>query len=97
MITAILPAEDTLILTASIPRSMARDTPKPIHYHNYTVGECHDLIFGVALVDYANAHNLPDGAVPRLIGLCVKEIEARGMDTEGIYRVRNSSGNHSCS
>jgi hypothetical protein len=93
MISAISPSEDTVILTAPIPRAMARDIPKPILYYNYIVGECHDLIFGVALVDYATAHNLPDGAVPKVIELCVKEAEARGMDTEGIYRVRISLTN----
>ncbi|KAF8531047.1 Rho GTPase activation protein, partial [Gautieria morchelliformis] len=31
------------------------------------------------------------GAVPKVISLCVKEVKARGMDTEGIYRV---SGRH---
>lgn len=71
---------------------MARDIPKPILYHNYTVGECRHLIFGVPLVEYAVAHNLPEGAVPKIVDLCVKEVEARGMDTEGIYRVRNPSG-----
>ncbi|KAF8592006.1 RhoGAP-domain-containing protein [Ramaria rubella] len=91
MINAILPSEDAAILTAMIPRAMARDIPKPVLYYNYTVGECRDLIFGVALVDYATAHNLPEGAVPKVVKLCVKEVEARGMDTEGIYRV---SGRH---
>jgi hypothetical protein len=69
---------------------MARDIPKPTLYYNWTVGECRDLIFGVALVDYATAHNLPEGAVPKVVDICVKEVEARGMDTEGIYRVRYS-------
>lgn len=85
MISAISPSEDKAILTAM---NTPRDIPKPILYYNYIVGECRDLIFGVALVDYATAHNLPDGAVPKVIVSCVKEVEARGMDTEGIYRVR---------
>lgn len=63
------------------------EIPKPVLYYNYMVGECKDLIFGLALVDYATSHNLPEGAVPRIVELCVKEIEARGIDTEGIYRV----------
>ena len=91
VVSAISPSQDAGILTAKLRRAMANDIPKSILYYNYIVGECRDLIFGVSLVEYATAHNLPEGAVPKVVNLCVKEVEARGMDTEGIYRVRNSS------
>ena len=87
-VKSITPSEDTSILTAKLRKTMINEIPKPILYYNYMMGECKDLIFGVALVDYATSHNLSERAVPRMVELCVKEIEARGMDTEGIYRVR---------
>ena len=86
-IDIISPQKDTAQLAARIPRLMASATPKPVYYHNYTVGECRDLIFGVTLVDYATSRGLPEGEVPRIIKLCVREVETRGLDAEGIYRV----------
>jgi len=87
VIKAISPQDDTRLLAARLQKTMASEIPRPVLYFNYMVGECKDLIFGVALVHYAMGHNLPDGAVPRIVDLCVREIEARGMETEGIYRV----------
>lgn len=52
------------------------------------VGECRDLIFGVSLVDYATARGLPEGEVPKIIRICIQDIEQRGLDAEGIYRVK---------
>jgi hypothetical protein len=89
MIKSIAPSEDTAFFTHLVSKAKARGIPKPVLYYSYMVGECRDLIFGVALVDYATAHSLPEGTVPKIIERCVKEIEARGIDTEGLYRVRN--------
>jgi len=42
---------------------------------------------GISLVDYASARGLKDNTVPRIVELCIREVEARGMNSEGIYRV----------
>jgi len=51
------------------------------------MGESKHLIMGLSLVDYASARGLKDNAVPRIVELCIREVEARGMNAEGIYRV----------
>ena len=87
MVDKINPDRDTSLLTVHIPRLLTAATPRPHYYQNYAVGECRDLIFGVSLVDYATAKGLAEGEVPKIIRLCIKEIEDRGLDAEGIYRV----------
>ncbi|GBE78437.1 RhoGAP-domain-containing protein [Sparassis crispa] len=82
---------DDAIIAAHIPQLIAAASPKPIYYHNYAVGECKDLVFGVSLVDYATARNLSEGEVPKIVRMSIKEIEKRGLEAEGIYRV---SGRH---
>ena len=58
-------------------------------YYNYHVGECRDLIFGVSLADYATARG-SENDVPIVLRLCIEEIDKRGLDAEGIYRVSPS-------
>lgn len=70
-------------------KMLAAQAPKPQYYQNYGVGECRDLIFGVSLVDYATANSLGEGEIPKIVRICIKEIDDRGLDAEGIYRVRN--------
>jgi hypothetical protein len=53
------------------------------------MGESKHLIMGVSLVDYASARSLKDNAIPRIVELCIREVEARGLNAEGIYRVSN--------
>jgi RhoGAP domain len=48
------------------------------------------LIFGVSLVDYATARGLGEAA-PKIVRICVQEVDQRGLGSEGIYRV---SGRH---
>ncbi|KAI0344118.1 RhoGAP-domain-containing protein [Trametopsis cervina] len=91
IVEKISPDKDTSLLSFHIPRLILASTPRPHYYQNFAVGECRDLIFGVSLVDYATAKGLADGEVPRIVRLCIKEIEDRGLDAEGIYRV---SGRH---
>ncbi|THH01505.1 hypothetical protein EW026_g1185 [Hermanssonia centrifuga] len=91
MVDKIIPEQDTATIAANIPKMLAFATPKPQYYQNYTVGECRDLVFGVNLVDYATAKGLSDGDIPKIIRICIKEIDERGLDAEGIYRV---SGRH---
>jgi hypothetical protein len=91
VVDRISPSKDLHVLTQAIPRSLASAIPKPVLYWNYNVGECSDLIFGVGLVDYATARGLAEGEVPKIIRICTKEVDSRGLDSEGIYRV---SGRH---
>lgn len=88
MVGKINPAQDTVIISNSIPKLLASATPKPMYYQNYHVGECKDLIFGVSLVDYATTKGLGEGEIPKIVKICVEEIDERGLEAEGIYRVR---------
>ena len=91
IVERISPSKDLHVLTQAIPRSLASAIPKPVLYYNYHVGECSDLIFGVSLVDYATARGLVEGDVPKIIRICINEVDYRGLASEGIYRV---SGRH---
>ncbi|KAL7410136.1 hypothetical protein BDY24DRAFT_187759 [Mrakia frigida] len=67
-----------------------RERPlKPVPYNNFYVGPCKDLIFGVSLQDYAFARGISGNtnAVPILVEKCIKAIEERGLDAEGLYRI----------
>lgn len=75
------------MLKAHTPRSLASAIPDPILYQHGQVGSCNDLLFGISLVDYATAKGLQDGEVPKIIRICIKEIDQRGLESEGIYRV----------
>jgi len=44
------------------------------------------MLFGVSLVDYVSSRALKDGELPKIVALCIAEVEARGLKTEGIYR-----------
>jgi len=48
------------------------------------------LIFGVSLADYATARGI-ENDVPKVLRICIDELDKRGLDAEGIYRV---SGRH---
>ncbi|PPQ63698.1 hypothetical protein CVT24_004278 [Panaeolus cyanescens] len=87
----ISPEKDVARLKTYIPRTLASAIPDPILYEHGTVGECNDLIFGFSLVDYATAKGLPEFTVPKIIRICIEEIDRRGLESEGIYRV---SGRH---
>ena len=87
MIEKVNPQRDTAVVAAHIPRLLAAATPKPVCYYNYNVGECKDLIFGVSLVDYATARGQSDGDIPKIVRMCIEDIDKRGLDAEGIYRV----------
>lgn len=91
VVSKISPGGDAAIIATHIPRLLALARPKPVFYYNYTVGECRDLVFGVSLTDYANSRDLEEGDIPRIIKICIKEIEERGLNAEGIYRVNSNS------
>ena len=77
-------------VNAYIAQSLASSIPAPILYHNFFVGECKDLIFGFSLQDYATARDLPEGEIPKIVKVCIEEVDKRGLDAEGIYRVSRS-------
>ncbi|KAH9964547.1 hypothetical protein BC827DRAFT_1259589 [Russula dissimulans] len=79
---------DTSILATSLSRSLALSIPAPTLYYNYHVGECQDLIFGVSLADYATARGTENDA-PRIFRICIDEMDKRGLDAEGIYRLQH--------
>ncbi|KAF8898486.1 hypothetical protein BD779DRAFT_1430902 [Infundibulicybe gibba] len=91
IVDKISPEHDVSKLKAHIPRSLASAIPDPILYQHGFVGSCNDLIFGFSLVDYATAKSLQDGEIPKILRICIREIDRRGLDSEGIYRV---SGRH---
>ncbi|KAF8446335.1 hypothetical protein L210DRAFT_3610805 [Boletus edulis BED1] len=91
MVAKISPEKDVSLVTTLIPRALASLIPKPICYYNYNVGECGDLIFGVSLVDYATSRGLGETEIPKIVRICIQEIDERGLESEGIYRV---SGRH---
>lgn len=67
---------------------MASAIPEPILYEHGLVGLCKDLIFGLSLVDYATSKGLQEGEIPKIVRICIQEIDRRGLESEGIYRVR---------
>lgn len=75
---------DTSILAASLRSSLALSIPPRTLYHNYDVGECPDLVFGLSLADYATARESQNN-VPTILRLCIEEVEKRGLEAEGIY------------
>lgn len=83
----ISPEKDVAKLKSNIPTSLASAIPDPILYEHGLVGECNDLIFGFSLVDYATANSLPEGSIPKIVRICIEEIDKRGLESEGIYRV----------
>jgi hypothetical protein len=87
VVDKISPAKDVSLVTTHFPRSLASAISKPILYYNYNVGECNDLIFGFSLVDYATARGLAEGDIPKIMRICIQEVDQRGLDAEGIYRV----------
>ena len=91
VIEKISPEKDKNRFASNIPRSLASAIPEPILYQHGQVGECNDLVFGFSLLDYATTKNLPEGEVPKIVRVCIAEIDKRGLDAEGIYRV---SGRH---
>ena len=87
MVEKIAPQRDSAAIAANIPRILSSLTPRPVYYYNFNVGECKDLIFGVSLVDYATARGLAEGEIPKIVRICIEDIDRRGLEAEGIYRV----------
>ncbi len=74
---------DTSDLRASFRRALSFSIPPLTLYHNYRPGAYSDLIFGVPLVNPGtNHHN-----VPKVMRMCIEEVEKRGLNTYEIYLV----------
>ena len=72
-------------LRASFHRSLSFSIPPPTFYRGYCPGVHPDsvLIFGVPLVDVET--NQDD--VPKVMRICIEEVEKRGLDAKRIYSV----------
>ena len=69
---------DTSGLRVSFRRALFYSIPRPILYRNHR-----PLIFGVPMVDVeTNEDN-----VPKLMRMCMEEVEKRGLNTNKIYSV----------
>jgi hypothetical protein len=77
---------DSSVLSASLQRSPALSNPPPVFYKNCYVGECPDLVFGRKLVDYAATQG-SENVVPKILRVCIEEVNRRGLETVEIYKV----------
>ncbi|KAI9022837.1 hypothetical protein CLU79DRAFT_750995 [Phycomyces nitens] len=60
-------------------------TPLPVHYRNYSYGECKELLFGSSLQDYYETHQK---TIPVVVSKCINAVEdLGGLKKEGIYRI----------
>ncbi|KAH9021328.1 hypothetical protein EDB84DRAFT_1580899 [Lactarius hengduanensis] len=76
-----LAGTDTSNLKASFRHTFSSSIPPPALYLNYRLGGHSNLVFGALLRDC-----MTDGdCVPKVIRMCMKEVEERGLDTYEIY------------
>ncbi|KAI9439449.1 Rho GTPase activation protein, partial [Lactarius psammicola] len=74
---------ETSNLRASFRHALSFSIPPLTPYRNYRPGAYSDLIFGVPLVDLTtNEDN-----VPKVMRMCIEEVEKRGLNTKNIYSV----------
>ena len=72
-------------LRAYFRRALSFSIPPPIFYRNYGPGaqSTSDLVFGAPLGDLeTNVDN-----VPKVMRMCIEEVEKRGLKSKGIYSV----------
>ncbi len=85
-----LAGTDTSGLRASFRRALSFSIPPLTLYRNYRPGAYSDLIFGVPLgvppVELETNENKLDN-VPKVMRMCIEEVEKRGLDTKKIYSV----------
>ena len=74
---------DVSNLIASFRRDLSFSTPPLTLYRNYRPGEYPNLIFGVPLVDL----RMNEDKVPKVMRICIEEVEKRGLHIEKIYAV----------
>ena len=71
-------------LRVSLRRAIGFSIPPLTLYHNYRPGVYSNLIFGVPLVDLG----LNEDKVPKVMRMCIEEVEKRGINVDKIYSVR---------
>ena len=78
-----LAGTDTSDLRASFRRALSFSIPPLTLYRNYRPGTYSDLIFGVPLVDVETNED----SIPKVMRMCIEEVEKRGLNIMGIYSV----------
>jgi hypothetical protein len=79
-----LAGRDVSDLRASFRQALSFSIPPFTLYHNYSPpGAYSELIFGVPLVDLETTQ----GNVPKVMRMCIEEVEKRGLKTKNIYLV----------
>ena len=71
-------------LRAFFRRGLSFSIPPPTFYRSYCLGSHSGLVFGVPLVDLAT----DEDKVPKVLRMCIEEVEKRGLNTIRIYSVR---------
>ena len=71
------------ILRVSFRRALRISIPPVTVYRNYHPGAPSDSIFGVPLVDVTTDQD----NIPKVIRMCIEEVEKRGLNTKKIYSV----------
>ena len=79
----VLDMTDTSDLRASFRRALSFSIPPLTLYRDYRPGGYSNLIFGVPLVDHATG----EGNVPKVMRMCMEEIEKKGFHIGGLYPV----------
>ncbi|KAI9456973.1 Rho GTPase activation protein, partial [Lactarius psammicola] len=85
----VLAGTDTSDLRASFRRDLSFSIPPLTLYRNYRPGAYSDpdLIFGVPLVELKTDQD----NVPKVMRMCIEEVEKRGLNTNKIYSLRRRS------
>jgi hypothetical protein len=78
---------ETSDLKLSLRRAISIYTPPLVLYRNYHPGGYSNLIFGDPLVD----HGVTEDKVPKVMRMCIDEVEKRGLDIDDIYWVSSPS------
>ncbi|KAH9029694.1 Rho GTPase activation protein [Lactarius pseudohatsudake] len=78
-----LAGTDTSDLRASFGHALSYSIPPLTLYCNYRPNAYSNLIFGVPLVNLTTNRDY----VPKVIRMCIEEVEKRGLDTHKIYSV----------
>ena len=78
-----LAGADMSDLRASFRRAISFSTPPFTLYRNYHPGAYSESIFGVPLVEVKTDQD----NVPKVIRMCIEEVEKRGLNTKKIYSV----------
>ncbi|KAF8265573.1 hypothetical protein EI94DRAFT_1804224 [Lactarius quietus] len=79
-----LAGADASDLRASFRRALSFSVPPLTLYCNYHPGGYSNLIFGVPLLVLVD-HETNEDTVPKVVRMCIEEVEKRGMNISNIY------------